>query len=131
MLYDNVASSLHTVLTNTKSVLGRAHNHVGEQVLCCEMVASSYVCQPSQSYADFMFCLHSDVYTCPCGYRCTTQCQVRAVPPREYPTLFTGLWPYSFHKSCTVQHLSGTCCDAISHNISAILTYTSYLIHSC
>ena len=103
MLYDSVASSPHTVLTNTKSVLGGTHNHVGEQALCCEVEASSYVCQPSQSYAGFMFCLHSDVYTCPCGFRCTTS-ELKGVP-------------YSIHrfvalKSCTVQHLSGTCCDA-------------------
>ncbi len=37
----------------TKSVLGRVRNCVGEQALRCEMVASSYVCQPNQSYADF------------------------------------------------------------------------------
>jgi hypothetical protein len=44
----------------TKSVLGRVRNCVGEQALRCEMVASSYVCQPNHSYADSMFCLHSD-----------------------------------------------------------------------
>ena len=43
-----------------KSVLGRVHNCVGERALRCEMVASSYVCQPNHNYADFMFRLHSD-----------------------------------------------------------------------
>ena len=82
---------------------------MGEQALCCEMVASSYVCQPSQSYADFMFCLHSDVYTCPYSYRCTTQCLVRAAPPREYPTLLIGLWPYSSDK---IMYCTAFVCDA-------------------
>ena len=43
-----------------KSVLGRVRNCVGEQALHCEMVASSYVCQPNHSYAESMFHLHSD-----------------------------------------------------------------------
>ena len=46
---------------NDKSVLGRVRNCVGERALCCEMVASSYECQPNHSYVDFMFGLHSDL----------------------------------------------------------------------
>ncbi len=33
---------------------------MGEQALRCEMVVSSYVCQPNHSYADSMFRLRSD-----------------------------------------------------------------------
>ena len=47
-------------MNTTKSVLGRVRNCVGEQALHCEMVASSYVCQPNHSYAESMFRLHSD-----------------------------------------------------------------------
>ena len=43
-----------------KSVLGRVRNCVGEQALHCDMVASSYMCQPNHSYAESMFRLHSD-----------------------------------------------------------------------
>ena len=42
-------------MTSSKSVLGRVRNCVGERALRCEMVASSYVCQPSHNCADFMF----------------------------------------------------------------------------
>ena len=46
----------------TKSGLGRVHNYVGEQALCCKMVVSSDVHQPNHSYADhFMFHLGSDL----------------------------------------------------------------------
>jgi hypothetical protein len=48
---------------STKSVLGRERNCVGEQALLCEMVASSYMCQPNQSYADF----HSRDHTRGCA----------------------------------------------------------------
>ena len=44
----------------SKSVLGRVRNCVGEQALHCDMVASSYVCQPIHRYAESMIRLHSD-----------------------------------------------------------------------
>ena len=90
---------------------------MGEQALCCEIVASSYVYQPNYSYAGFMFSLHSDLtQVCYCGCRCAAQCLVRATPPREHPTgLFINLWPHSFHKIIYVYSIclvSTTCCDA-------------------
>ena len=51
---------MYNAVGNTKSGLRRVRNCVGEQALCCEIVASSYACQPNHSYADFMFRLHSD-----------------------------------------------------------------------
>ena len=38
--------------------IGRVCNWLA---LHCEIVASSYMCQPNHSYADFMFRLHSDL----------------------------------------------------------------------
>ena len=51
----NSTSHLGKCVCLIKSVLGRVHNCVSEQALCCEMVALSYVCQPNHSYADFIF----------------------------------------------------------------------------
>ena len=58
-MYDHTIMIVYYIRFD-KSVLGRVRNCVGEQALCCEMVASSYVHQPYHSYADFMFRLHSD-----------------------------------------------------------------------
>ena len=62
---------------------------MGEQALCYEMVASSYMHQPNHSYysADFMFSLHSDptraiVVAGACA----------ALSPREYPTGLSGAY---------------------------------------
>ena len=69
---------------NIKSILGRICNYVGRSALHCEIVVSSYVCQPNHSYADFYVSFTQ--LLCPCV---------------EYSTvLFMGLWPHSFH-NCT------------------------------
>ena len=81
---------MHSRLTCTKSVLGRVRNCVGERALRCEMVASSYVCQPNHNYADFMFRLHSDpTRGAPCG-----------ITQKPVATVFT-------QNHVLVQHLSG------------------------
>ena len=91
---------------------------MGELALCFEMVASSYVHQPNNSYSHFMFSLHSDLtcVTVVAACRCAALCLVRATPPREYPIeLFIGLWPHSFHKIMYLYSIclvSTTCCDA-------------------
>ena len=121
----------------TKSVLGRVHNCVGKQALHCEMVASSYVHQPNYSYANFMFRLHSDL-------KCTivvadVMHSVWPEPPQQGNTLQGwGSWPHSSHKIMYLYSIclaSTTGCDATiaQHNLSATLTYRSYvlfLIHS-
>ena len=96
----------------SKSVSGRSRvcNCMGEQALCYEMVASSYVYQPNRSYSQFMFSLHSDP---------TRAIVVAGVLHRvwsELPTgLFIGLWPHSFHKIMYLYSIclvSTMCCDA-------------------
>ena len=82
---------------------------MGEQALHCEMVASSFTCQPNHSS---MFCLHSD----------HTRGRVVAAVlhsiwptnARDYPAvLFIGLWP-QFHKIMYLYSIclvSTMCCD--------------------
>jgi hypothetical protein len=120
------------VYNYSKSVLGRVGNCVGEQALCCEVVASSYMCLPNHSYADSIFRLHSD-HTCGCVVAgCAAQCLVRTTPPRDYPTVvFIGLWPHSFHK---IMYFYSVCLVSTiramtppSQNVSAILTYRGYV----
>ena len=48
----------HSSVDTIKSGLKRVRNCMGEQALRCEIVVSSYMCQPNYSYADFMFHLH-------------------------------------------------------------------------
>jgi hypothetical protein len=51
-------STLHPcIIIIAKSVLGRVRNCVGDQALQCRHPT----CQPNHSYADSMFCLHSDL----------------------------------------------------------------------
>ena len=78
---------------------------MGERALRCEMVASSYVCQPNHNYADFVFRLHSDP---------TSVLVVADVLHYVWCELRNTLWYYS-EASATVftqnhvlvQHLSG------------------------
>ena len=86
---------------------------MGEQALCSEMVASSYVCQPNHSS---MFHLHSDHTR-----GCVVVGVLHSVWP-NYPTKglpysinFIGLWPHSFHKIMylySICPVSTTYCDA-------------------
>ena len=51
----------HSFFGSTKSILLRVRNCVGERALRCEIMVSSYMCQPNHSYVDCLFCLHSDL----------------------------------------------------------------------
>ena len=67
-----------------KSGLRRVRNCMGELALCFEMVASSYVHQPNNSYSHFMFSLHSDLtrVTGVAACRCAALC----LHGQSYPT---------------------------------------------
>ena len=77
--------------------------------LHCEIVASSYECQPSHSYADFMFCLHSDLTPATVVAGVHTQSGGK-YPTEEIPYLVATQFSYImyWYSICLV---STMCCD--------------------
>ena len=96
----------------TKSVLGRVRNCVGEQALCCETMASSYVCQPNHSYSDRLHSDHTHAIVV-----AGVQHSIWSELPHQGNTLqyLTRLQPHCFHK---IMYLYSIClvstmwCDA-------------------
>ena len=85
------------------------------------MVVSFYMCQPNHSYSHFMFSLYSDL-TRANVVTDALHCVWSELPHQGNTALFMYLYLYSI---CLV---SITCCDATITNISAILTYRSYVL---
>ena len=81
----------------------------------------------------FFSCLvYTVILTCHCGCRCVAQCQVRATPPRDYPTvLFIGLWPHNFHRIMylySIYQVFTTCCDTTLTKHTPMPTHMSHIL---